>query len=573
MLRKHSYNAKLLLVALLIPGWFSAAAQQLLSDKFLGSMKQDLLVLATDSLEGREAGSMGELYAALYIADRFDQLGIKPYFGICYYQDFDFADGREYTSAANYLRLVSSEKTNTSGVNLTAEGMTPMRWGADGKITGMVVDAGYCMPVSTTKKKKKSGKEEASAVPDLKGRIALIRYDAPAGFKGTEGVTQVMADKVRFAAEKGAIGVIFYDPAGVVQIAPGQYYVQDKFEIPVVFVHDPALALGLKGNTAELSVESSTRRSFGKNVAGWIDNGAEKTIIIGAHYDHLGWGHYNSRHTGLPAIHYGADDNASGIAGMLALAEWLSQGNLPHRNYVFIAFSAEEKGLLGAKFFTEQADFNSDTYLCMINFDMIGRVKPNDPVISLLASGSSPRWQEIIPLVSEDVKGEAVTGGVNGSDHYHFYAKKIPVLFFFNGIHDDYHKPSDVVDKINFKGMRDVVEYSAGVLRILDTISSLPFSEIQTENQGSSRRAGKISLGIVPAHGVEADGVAVQDVIPGKPAVLAGIEKGDIIVKVNGTVIHDITDYMKALGEISEGQKVKVEVLRGNRKKSFALQF
>lgn len=565
---------RLLLILLLISGWISLPAQQVLPDRYLESMKNDLMVLATDSLEGREAGSMGELFAGLYIADRFEQMKIKPYFGICYYQDFDFADGKEYTSPGNFFRIAGGEKTAPSAVNIGAAGMTPMGWGADGKITAIIVDANYCLPdVKSEKSRKKLLRGKVIAMPDLKGKIALVRYDAPEGYPIKEGITQLMVDKVKYALELGAVGVVFFDPAGSITIAPGQYYVQDKVDIPVVFVHEPLQSNSITGSVAELSVESSKKKSYGKNVAGWIDNGAEKTIVIGAHYDHLGWGHYNSRHNGLPAIHYGADDNASGVAGMLALAEWLTMGNLTGRNYLFIAFSAEEKGLLGSKFFTGHPDFSPDKYLCMLNFDMIGRVKPSDPVISLLASGSSPRWQEIIPLVKEDVKAEAVQGGTNGSDHYHFYAKQIPVLFFFNGIHDDYHKPTDVVDKIYFAGMRDVVEYSAGLLRILDTIPDLPFSEIQAENQGGSRRAGKISLGIVPAHGVEADGVAVQEVLPGKPAALAGIEKGDVIIQVAGKDIHDITDYMKALGEISEGQKVKVEVTRGNRKKTFTLQF
>ncbi|HRZ41516.1 MAG TPA: M28 family peptidase [Bacteroidales bacterium] len=559
---------------LLMTAGLPLAAQQLLPDRFLTSMKEDLQILATDSLEGREAGSMGELYAALYIADRFERLGIKPWFGICYYQDFDFADGKEYTSASNYLKVVPGSGTASSPLSIGPDGITPLQWGADGTITAEVVQAGFCLPaMAATARKGKKGKTETQQEPDLKGKIALIRYDAPPGYDAAEGISKVMADKVKHAGTLGAAGVLFYDPAGVVTMAPGQYFIQDKFEIPVVFMLNGREANALASKTVELSVASAPKKSYGKNVAGYIDNGADKTVIIGAHYDHLGWGHYNSRHTGLPAIHYGADDNASGVAGMLALAEWLTMGNLTGRNYLFIAFSAEEKGLLGSKVFTGHPDFNPEKYLCMLNFDMIGRVKPDESVISLLAAGSSPKWQEIIPLVKEDVKAEAVQGGTNGSDHYHFYAKQIPVLFFFNGIHDDYHKPTDVVEKINFKGMRDAVEYSAGLLRILDTISDLPFSEVPAENQGGSRRAGKISLGIVPAHGVEADGVGVQEVLPGKPAALAGIEKGDVIIRVAGKEIHDITDYMKALGEISEGQKVKVQVARGNRKKTFALQF
>jgi aminopeptidase YwaD len=546
-------------------------SQQMLDAAFIQSMKKDMQILASDSLEGREAGSMGELYASLYIAERFENMGVKPYFGICYFQDFEFPDGKEYTSSNNYVKYNGNQGRQ---VQLAVGDYTPLQWGADGNISAVVFDADYCLPPFTVPaKNQRSHGKETMALPDLEGKIALVRYDAPAGYPFRDDVTRIMAEKVKYAAQLGAIGVIFYNPDGNVKVAPGQYYIQDKLPVPVVFMHDPEQALALSGNKVDFSVESSKKVSFGKNVAGWINNGAEKTVVIGAHYDHLGWGSNSSRNSGMPAIHYGADDNASGVCGMLALAEWLSRGNLSHRNYLFIAFSAEEKGLLGSRFFVENATFDSSKYLCMLNFDMIGRVKETAPQISLLAGGSSSGWKDIIPLVKEDVNAELVTEGTNGSDHYSFYSHHIPVLFFFNGIHDDYHKPSDVKEKINYNGLRDVVEYSVNLLRIVDTLQQLPFQEIVSTQQSSGRRGGKTSLGIIPDHGKDSDGVLVQDVIPEKPAMVAGIQKGDLIVKVGGNPVHDITDYMKALDQIKEGTRVKVEVLRSGKKKKFTLQF
>lgn len=580
MTRNSVQGIVLGLALTLFAGILSLQGQQLLSDQYIQRMKQDMQILATDSLEGREAGSMGELYAALYVAERFEQMGIKPYFGICYYQDFEFPDGYEFEPQKNQLEVIYGTR-QTGGKQagiLTTEDFTPLPWGAAGEVRGEMVDGGWCLKdlnpaqqpdtynrwgVKTTEGEPKN--------PDWKGKVVLARYDVPPGYKGTAGVNGTMVEKAKYAAGLGAAAVLFYAPDQTLTHVPGNFSSNEDVSVPVCFIHNGQHAFMMEGLTMNLRIEKTPKKSFGKNVAGWIDNGASRTIVIGAHYDHLGWGFTNSRNEGMPAIHYGADDNASGVTGMLALAEWLSQSHLRKSNYLFIAFSAEEKGLLGSKHFTSTESFDKSQYLCMLNYDMIGRVKKEEPSISLLASGSSPVWDQLIPGIGEDLTVVSVEGGLNGSDHHFFYANQIPVLFFFNGIHEDYHKPTDVVEKINYQGLRDVVEYTIHLLGILDTIPSLPYQEV-SETETSTRRAGKISLGIVPAHGVEAEGVLVQEVIPGKPAFKGGMLKDDLIIQVSGDTIKNITDYMKALNMLSAGQKVKVKVLRNGKKKTITLQ-
>lgn len=575
----RAFCIALILFSLTEPKMLSG--QQILDDRYILQMKQDMQVLATDSLEGREAGSMGELNAALYIADRFEILGLKTWFNGCYYQDFDFMDGVEYLPETNHLRVsyFIHEEHVPQTMKLSVGDFTPLPWGSDGVVSGLVVDAGFCLKdhLPTKLNLGKSGKKPKNVpfdpLTEMAGKIVLARFDAPSDYAGTtKNVVSLMVEKAQFAAANGALAVIFHDPDHISRNVPGTHYPYDRIPIPVIFIHDADKAPNLNLSEVQLTVTSSKKRSIGKNVVAWIDNGAPQTILIGAHYDHLGWGIGNSRHDGLPAIHYGADDNASGVTGMLVLAQWLKESSLKNKNYLFAAFSAEEKGLIGSRILSEHESISNETIFAMINFDMIGRVDRDKPEIQILASGSSPAWEGLLGLVNEDVKSIPVKGGLNGSDHHHFYKDSIPVLFFFNGIHDDYHKPSDVTGKINYKGLRDVVEYTILLLHHLDTLNVLPFEQVE-EAEKSSRRSGKTSLGIIPAHGVDVEGLLVQDVIPQRPAALAGIVKGDIIIQLAGVEVKNIQHYMKALDLIKEGQQVPVTVLRDKISQQFILQF
>ncbi len=577
-----------MILRLIFAGWFLISAllfttlsgQQLLNERYILNMKEDIKILAGDSLEGREAGSMGELYAALYVAERFDLLDLKTWLSGCYFQDFDFSDGYEFPPEKNkFLVSITDSKRGTSNpIDLAQNDFSPYYWGGDGKVSGIVVDAGYCMEgylsISEAKERRHSKRQKGTLVPiDLQGRIALVRYDAPPDYqKQIPSLGNLMFEKAEMAKAMGAVAVIFYDPENKLTRAPGNNLTGQQVFIPVVFLHNADMAPMLENMKVELQISAEKKRSYGKNVAAWIDNGAEKTIVIGAHIDHLGWGINNSRHNGPPAIHPGADDNASGVAGMLALAEWLSQSTLTRKNYLFVGFSAEEKGLIGSRIFTELENISSDNIFAMLNFDMIGRVDAYKPEISLLGAGSSTHWEELLELVKEDVTSKPVKDGLSGSDHYHFYNTGVPVLFFFNGIHDDYHKPSDTPEKINYTGMRDVVEYTINLLSILDTLSSLPFQKYSGE-EPRSRTSLQYSLGIVPGHGMDVKGVYVQEVIRQWAAEAAGIKKGDIIVRIGDTDIENMHHYMLALSRIQEGVSFEVVVVREGKPKIFTMKF
>ena len=555
-------------------------AQQWLDSAYLQTIRTDVYVLAADSMEGREAGTPGEVKAARYIASRFAGISVAPYFDTTYFQYFTFSDGYQYPEDGNHITITHSgfRVFGNRQQTLSLADFTPFPWGAAGSAEGRVVYAGYCLEGHLPRGLIPSGDptQPHGSPPShqpFKGKIVLARYDAPPGFTGrARGISGLMLAKARYAYELGAEAIILYDPLGTVGHVPGTSMPGEEVNIPVMFLHDQKTAASLPDGRMSITVTTERKRSTGKNVAAWINHGADQTIVVGAHYDHLGWGSFTSAHQGLPAIHPGADDNASGVAGMLALAQWLKSSDLNGKNYIFVAFSAEEKGLIGSRLFIEKEEITPENTFAMVNLDMIGRADPDEPVIHLQGTGTSPDWNEIIDLAGGRVPVRKVRGGITGSDQYHFYDAGIPVLFFFTGIHHDYHKPSDTPDKINYPGMKTVVELAIDILHVLDTLQTLPFERVVDESRGH-RRTRQFSLGIVPGHGMDVTGLYVQEVTPQWPADKAGIIRGDVIIKLGTTVVENIHHYMNALQSITEGETVEVVVMRDGKPLSFQLQF
>jgi aminopeptidase YwaD len=565
--------------------WIPLSAQFLDEKRYFENLRHDIAVLAHDSLEGREAGTLGDSLAARYIADRFTSISVAPYFSEGYFHPFSFSDRYYFPESTNTMALLfpSPIRWRQEAVTLTSASFTPFIWGNDGNVTGTVVNAGFGLPgypfpvdMSPGGEGKRSKSTAAAEDSGIRDNIMLARFDVPTGYAGTSGNTDaLMREKAQFAKDQGAVALILYDPQGTYLPPSSQLMEGSQVYLPVIFLHDHQMARRLAGAKVTLSLKAQQKQSHTRNVVAHIDNGAEKTVVIGAHYDHLGWGGFNSRDTAtVPAIHYGADDNASGVAGMLAIADWLSsQKRLTSRNYIFIAFGAEEKGLIGARRFAEREEINSERVFAMLNLDMIGRLDTLNPQLKLLAAGSSPLWNDLAETPQRTINVTPVKGGVNGSDHYHFYDQGIPVLFLHTGIHEDYHRPSDTPDKINFKGLSDVVEYTIGLLHILDTLSVLPYEKVEADENGRHRQKRQYSLGIVPGHGMDITGLYVQEVSRGWMAEAVGLRKGDVIIRVGDTEVKSIYDYMHALGKISEGDKIEVVVLRNGEPKTFHFQF
>lgn len=298
-----------------------------------------------------------------------------------------------------------------------------------------------------------------------------------------------------------------------------------------------------------------------QNVVGYLDNGAKTTVIIGAHYDHLGYGiPGSSRYVGDPAIHNGADDNASGVASLLYLANYLKKSNLKKNNYLFIAFSAEELGLIGSKKFVEAPSLGLTNINYMLNMDMVGRLNA-EKVVAINGAGTSPVWKDVLPTISvAGIKTKTSDSGMGPSDHASFYQANIPVLHFFTGQHADYHKPSDDSELINYQGLEEVSQFIAKLIETLNTKGRLTFTKTKDEAQQGARF--KVSMGVMPDYVYDGEGLRVDAVLDDRPAQKAGLAKGDVIVQMGETTIKTVYDYMGALANYNKGDKVKIKLKR-----------
>lgn len=298
---------------------------------------------------------------------------------------------------------------------------------------------------------------------------------------------------------------------------------------------------------------------MGKNVVAFLDKGSKNTIIIGAHYDHLGYGKEGSLYTGPPAIHNGADDNASGVAAMLAIADYLKDRQMDN-NVLFIAFSGEEKGLWGSNFFVDNSPLELDDINFMVNMDMVGRLN-EDRQLAIYGTGTSPVWEKLLVSVRSPVfKFTMTESGIGPSDHSCFYLEDIPVLHFFTGQHEDYHRPTDDTHKINFSGLNDIISYISTVVTRADKKGKLVFTKTKDESQVAPKF--KVTLGVIPDYLYDGKGMRIDGVREGKTASVAGLKKGDIVLKMGDLEIVDMMSYMKALSAFEPGDTTIVVIIR-----------
>ncbi len=325
------------------------------------------------------------------------------------------------------------------------------------------------------------------------------------------------------------------------------------------------LPYGDAGTYLQAFEASSKEKRTGHNVVGYIDNKATSTIVLGAHFDHLGYGEdKNSMYSGsTPMIHNGADDNASGTASLIELAKWLKKSNLKKYNYLLIAFSGEELGLFGSKYFTEHATIPIKSVNYMINMDMVGRLNDSSRSITVGGYGTSPTWGQLIKQDHSYLRIKLDSSGSGPSDHTSFYRKDIPVLFFFTGTHSDYHKPTDDKEKINYNGMLQIIAYIKNILTTTNDQEKLAFTKTREVSMG--RTSFKVTMGLMLDYTFAGPGIFVEGVSSGKPAEKAGILKGDIILQLGEYAIPDVENYMKALGKFDKGQTTTVKLKRGNQ--------
>jgi hypothetical protein len=353
--------------------------------------------------------------------------------------------------------------------------------------------------------------------------------------------------------------------------------VKDKSEslqIPVVyFSKQLAEKFGANESISSLNILVKEKKRIGHNVVGYINNHAANTIILGAHYDHLGYGEdHNSLYAGsTPMVHNGADDNASGTAALIEMGKWLKKSAYKNYNYLLLSFSGEELGLFGSKYFTDHAGLDLKTVNYMINMDMVGRLNDSTHGITIGGYGTSPTWGNLIKKDDSYFKINVDSAGSGPSDHTSFYKKDIPVLFFFTGSHKDYHKPSDDADKINFEGELQILKYIQNIIAQTDPMPKLVFTKTREVTAG--KNSFKVSVGIMPDYTYTGNGVRVDGVSENRPAQKAAIQTGDILMQLGEHKFSDVQSYMGVLNKFEKGQTIVLKFMRGNEQKEVSITF
>ncbi len=553
---------KILLGLALVCGLQSLSAQEQPSEDIAATsdrLRYHVFYLADDSLEGRLTGSAGEAGAARYIIHTFEELGLKPAGDKGNWtQAFTFTSRQDFGDSR--LELDGKKlKYQTDYAVLSAS--------ASGEVKGKLVEVSFGIQNSTL------GHDDYAGKKDLSGKIFLVRLGSPDGNNphGKFGADATPEVKIALAKKMGASAVIFY-PATADDILPadGLDRRTQSGGLPAIYLKKPLTAKFPKQASLKTTIFKTT--TTGHNVAALLHNDAPYTVVIGAHYDHLGDGSLGgSLFTGKGAIHNGADDNASGTAGLLELARLLKESNNRQFNYLFIAFSGEELGLLGSAYFAKNATVTLDQVSCMLNMDMIGRLDSNTLQLGVHGTGTSPFWKEVVEAQAGPLNIKTTESGTGSSDHTSFYLQNIPVLHFFTGTHRDYHKPEDDAEKLNYAGEAEVLAYMLRIIGQLPTEKLVFAKTADADNRNTPRF--KVTLGIMPDYFYEGKGIKVDGVTEGKPGAKAGMQAGDIVIRLGDYPVSDMTGYMNALAAFEKGKTTRLVVERNGKEIELEVTF
>ena len=432
---------------------------------------RDVYVLANDSLKGREAGKPEEKMAADYISRQMQQAGLLPK------GDGDSSYLSEFRMNYPVIFKNATLKVNDISFKYTEEfGATDLS--SSGTVSAPFVNIGKGRP--GVDYDLKSGESI------VKGNIVVMDIDGT----GQEDKYMMLNDiiaRVKTAVQQGAVGVLLHTDSrkSTEDVLFGSPFTV-SLNVPVVYVARLPFNKIRRVNygTCTIAVEVDRTISNPVNVVGWINNHSAKTVIVGAHYDHVGVTRSRTVEDKSLQIHNGADDNASGTAAMLELARWATQETSLKYNYIFVAFSAEEKGLFGSKAFCSLPWVNNNNIVYMLNMDMVGRLGCEGDTMSVLGVGSSKVWASLIDTVQHpDFAIKKITGAPAFSDHSPFLKKDIPVIYFTSGIHPDYHTPKDDTELVNFRGMTELVSYLQHFIRSAEQLPRIPFQKISTLQQ------------------------------------------------------------------------------------------
>jgi aminopeptidase YwaD len=560
-------------------------------------LQDHIKYLSSDSLKGRLTGSAGDSLAALYIRSKLLSYGLSPLSG----------DGFQKFKVTKRILPGKSNSLSVNTLKYTPDkDFMPAAFSADASLESGVVFTGYGFNINNDSLKW----NDYSGV-DVKGKWVII-------LRGDPEIENTKSPFISFSGDRDkALLAKDMGAAGVLLVSPPLFDPQDAFEslssegfsvdIPVFRIKRTVAdnILSNTGNTietlekklndtrkpsslainvivngrTEIARELANTRNVEMVLPGQDMNLKNEYIILGAHFDHLGMGGPGSGSRALDTvgIHHGADDNASGVAMMLELAEKFAKTKESHkRSIICLAFTGEEEGLLGSKHFTDDPGIDLSKVNVMINLDMVGRLNETNN-LQISGVGTAKGLKDLVYEKTDTsvIKLTLSNEGYGPSDHSSFYGKNIPVLFYFTGAHMDYHTPNDTWEKINYKGM---VVLSGLIFNMAEELandtSRLKFQEAGPKVEGVRYGRGKgVTLGIMPDFaGVIKNGLRADFVTPGKPAALGGMQKGDIITFINGKPVNNIEDYMFRMSQLNHGQTISVEVLRNNKKEVLLIQ-
>ncbi|MDX6558397.1 MAG: hypothetical protein QOF72_1446 [Blastocatellia bacterium] len=611
-------------------------------------LRQVIAYLASDALEGRRTGTPGANDAAHYIAGEFNRVGLRPGLQMArpartrgenqarYLQPFPYVASVELGS--NNLLFLNPGRADDLRQFKVSEDWMPLGFSTNGEVKNAeIVFAGYGISSAELK-------YDDYAVSNVKDRVAIVFEGTPDGDSPHGQFVNAGQMRFRVAAARAAgaralliiaseeklkddrLSRLSYDNAGeagipvaVISRGLASKLLADH-DLSAYGAHPDArdtfgdvefprtLRLPIRQGRLSLSVNVNRSESPSFNVIGVLPGSDPKlkgeAIVIGAHYDHLGRGGEGSLAPREGEIHHGADDNASGVAGLIELARMLSSQKLK-RTVVFIAFSGEEEGLIGSSYYVNHPIVPLANTVAMINMDMIGRLRDRSLIVG--GVGTAQEWRALIEAdnslgsmtVSLNTTTQAaglpasvrlpIVVGANGqpvvtmdpakqfrltlnedgygpSDHSSFYAKQVPVLFFWTGTHNDYHKPSDTADKINYEGQARILTFVDRIVRDLDSSDKRPtYAVAKSESQGRSM-GFRVYLGTIPNYAESNDGLKLDGVRDDSPASRAGLKAGDKIVKMAGHEVKNVYDYTYALGEMKAGQEYEVAIVRGSER-------
>ncbi|MEX0905987.1 MAG: M28 family peptidase [Balneolaceae bacterium] len=381
-----------------------------------------------------------------------------------------------------------------------------------------------------------------------------------------DDVSQSQPDFLRENIEWLAAGEREGRLAGTIHEADAANYIADRFlQFGVIPAGDDETYFQEFLLSGPVVQAMSMENHISRNVVGMVrgSQNPEQFIILGAHYDSQGMGGVISMNGSIePSIHNGADDNASGTTGVLYLAKQLAE-NPAEKSILLIAFSGEEMGLIGSRYFAENMEMSRDSILAMINLDMIGRLVEQE--LTIFGTGTANIWSEILESVESDSLAiSTVPSGTGSSDHAAFYEIGIPSLHYFTGIHEDYHRDTDIPEKINYDGMAAVLSHAEQTVREISryTPGGIEFTETTDPRESVMQRDG-VTLGVLPDYSYSGEGFRIEGIREGQPADNAGIEEGDIIIRMGENEVEDIYDYMELLGEYRAGDSERLVIRRG----------